>query len=167
MPEEIYNSTAVVTPQRPFFLTILCYITFLGSIVGIIVNAVNITNANSQVETIKLGKSSTQLRNLFSSSNVETTGLIKIGNLNEENFIKFSIGGIVSFILCLVGTILMYKLNRTGFYSFTLGTFFNLITHFLLFGDNFGTMGLSILVALGGFVFVILFSTKLSYMEEK
>ncbi|MEO6232361.1 MAG: hypothetical protein ABJB11_22940 [Ferruginibacter sp.] len=167
MPEEIYNSNAVANPQRPFFLTVLCYITFIGSIAGIIVNAVNIVNANSQVETIKSGKSKTQLRNLFSSASTESTGNIKIGNLNEENYVKFSIGGIVSFVLCLVGTVLMYKLNRTGFYSFTLGTFFNLITHFLLFGDNFGTMGLSILVALSGFVFVILFSTKLDYMEEK
>ncbi len=167
MPEEIYNSTAVANPQRPFLLTVLCYITFLGSIAGIIINAVNIVNAPAQVERISSGTSKTQLRNLFSNSNATTTGPVRVGNLNEENYIKFSIGGIVSFVLCLVGTVLMYKLNRTGFYSFTLGTFFNLITHFLLFGDNFGTMGLSILVALSGFVFVILFSTKLKWMEEK
>jgi hypothetical protein len=164
MPEEIYNSN-VKNTRRPIFLTILCALTFIGSIIGIIVNSKGFLNAEQEVENIASGKAKTQLRNLFSSDN-STTERVTIGNLNVENYKKYCIGCIVSYILCLVGTVLMFRLKRTGFYSFTLGTFFNLITHFLLFGDNFASMGLSILAALSGFLFVILFGLNLKWMEE-
>ncbi|MEO5889721.1 MAG: hypothetical protein ABIQ31_05675 [Ferruginibacter sp.] len=166
MPEETLNPTGHKT-YRPLFLTILCAITLIGSITGIIVNSKGYINADTEVENISSGKARTQLKNIFSPGSTSiSTEPIKVGNLNVENYKKFSIGCIASSILCLVGTILIFKLKRTGFYSFTLGTFFNLITHFLLFGDNFGVMGISILAALAGFVFVILYGLNLKYMEE-
>lgn len=165
MPEETINLGGQKT-RRPLFLTILCVITFIGSIAGIIINSKGYINAGSEVEKITSGKAKTQLRNLFSPGSNSSDELVRIGNLNVENYKKFSIGCIASYILCLVGTILIFKLKRTGFYSFTLGTFFCLITHFLLFGDNFGSMGISIVAALAGFVFVILFGLNLRYMEE-
>lgn len=165
MPDETINPSGPVA--RPLFLTILCAITFLISVTGIITNIKGYVNAPAEVERITSGKAKTQLKNLFSpGSAVASDELVRIGNLNVENYEKFSIGCIASFILCLVGTVLIFKLKRTGFYSFTLGTFFNLITHFLLFGDNFGSMGISILVALAGFVFVILYGLNLKYMDE-
>jgi len=165
MPEETINS-ADQKPLRPLFLTILCVITFIGSLSGIILNIKGYINADAEVEKITSGKTKMQLKNLFSRSNASTYELVRIGNLNPENYKKFSIGGIASYLLCLVGTVLIFKLKRTGFYSFTLGTFFNLITHFLLFGDNFGSMGISIVGALALFIFVILYGMNLKYMEE-
>lgn len=165
MPEEVYNSNSIAK-SRPMFLTILCVITFIGSLAGIIININGYVKAPEEVEMISSGKSKTQLRNLFINSQVNSSEPVSIGNLNIANYQKYSIGCIVSYILCLVGAVLMFRLKRTGFYSFTLGTFFNLITHFLLFGDNFGAMGLSILAALSGFVFVILFATNLKWMDE-
>ena len=91
---------------------------------------------------------------------------MSINNLTPENFEKFSIGGIVASLLCLIGVVLMWMLKRSGFYSFVLGTFFNLITHFLLFGENIGAMGLSLVWALFGLVLVILFSRYLNYMSQ-
>ena len=164
MPDETINPTRAVA--RPLFLTILCVVTFLISVIGIITNIRGYVNADAEVERITSGKAKTQLKNIFSPGAVASDELVRIGNLNVENYKKFSIGCIASYILCLVGTILIFKLKRTGFYSFTLGTFFNLITHFLLFGDNFGSMGISILVALAGFVFVILYGLNLKYMDE-
>ena len=165
MAEQIYNSEGT-SRYRPLILTILCAITLIGSVIGIISNIKGYISAEAEVENIASGKSKTQLRNLFSNETAVPGEVPRISNLTVENYQKYSIGCIVSYILCLVGTVLMFKLKRTGFYSFTLGTFFNLITHFLLFGDNFGSMGLSILAALSGFVFVILFSMNLKYMEE-
>src|SRR5436190_7248734 len=165
MPEETTNSPGAIS-VRPLFLTILCIITFIGSVAGIIINVKGYFNANTEVENITSGKSKASLKKLFSLYNSPSAELVRIGNLNAENYKKFCIGCIASSILCLVGTILIFKLKRTGFYSFTLGTFFNLITHFLLFGDKFGFMGISILAALVGFVFVILFGMNLKYLEE-
>lgn len=123
-------------------------------------------NAPTEVENITSGKTKTQLKKIFFKDNAASEELVRIGNLNVENYKKFSIGCIASYLLCLVGTVLIFKLKRTGFYSFTLGTFFNLITHFLLFGDNFGAMGISILGSLALFVFVILYGMNLKYMED-
>ncbi len=152
--------------HRPMTLTILCIITLIISIIGIAANTRGYINAEQEVEKITSGKAKTQLKNFFAPGSTTNDELVKIGNLNVENYRKFSIGCIASYILCLVGTILIFKLKRTGFYSFTLGTFFNLITHFLLFGDHFGSMGISIVGALAGFLFVILFGMNLKYMEE-
>lgn len=164
MPETTTNSIGQ-NMLRPFFLTVLCAITFIGSIVGIISSTIGFINADAEVERLASGTSKTQLKNLF-SSNTSSGEVGRVGNLNVENYKKFSIGCIASYILCLVGSVLIYKLKRNGFYSFTLGTFFILLTHFLLFGDNFGVMGLSILAALTGLVFIILFGMNLKYMEE-
>lgn len=165
MPEET-TSPMGQTALRPLFITILCAITFIGSIAGIIINSRGYINAESEVVRITSGKTKTQLKHLFSPGSVVSSEPARIPNLNVENYRKFSIGCIASSILCLVGTILIFKLKRTGFYSFTLGTFFNLITHFLLFGDNLAEMGFSIIAALTAFVFVILFGMNLKYLDE-
>lgn len=165
MPEETINPKGDFT-LRPLFITILCVITFIGSIIGIIVNSLGYINAETEVESIISGKTKTQLKHLFSPSATVASEPVRIPNLNVENYRKYSIGCIASSILCLVGTVLIFKLKRTGFYSFTLGTFFNLITHFLLFGDNLAEMGFSIIFALLAFVFVILFGINLKYLEE-
>jgi hypothetical protein len=167
MPEEIINSTGA-KKSRPLFLTILCVLTLIGSVVGIIVHTMGYFNSEAKVGLIKSGNSKTQLKNLFSGDKAANANeVIKVGNVNVENYEKFSIGCIASYILCLVGSVLIFKLKRTGFYSFTLGTFFNLIAHFLLFGDNFGVMDISILAALGGLVLIILYGMNLKYMEEE
>ena len=163
MPEDAINPNGGYT-YRPVLLTVLCVLTFIGSITGIIVNTMGYVNADEEVANISSGKSKTQLRNLFSSNKEHAPE--HISNLNVENYQKYSIGCIAAYILCLVGTVLIFKLKRTGFYSFTLGAFFNLITHFLLFGDNFGGMGISILASLLLFVFVILYGMNLKYMDE-
>ncbi len=163
------ETTSTMDPQknRPMLLTVLCLLTFIGSVGGLIFHSMGYLDATAKVEALKSGESKTQLKNLLSSgSNTAATKVATIGNLNVENYEKYSIGCIASYILSLVGAVLIFKLKRTGFYSFTLGTFFNLIAHFLLFGDNFGVMDVSILVALGGLVFIILFGMNLKYMEE-
>jgi hypothetical protein len=165
MPEETNNSTGQFT-QRPLFLTVLCVLTFLGSIAGIAVNIKGYLNAPAEVEKISSGAAKSQLKNLFSGGDNAATELVKIGNLNVGNYEKFSIGCIAAYLLCFIGSVLMFKLKRTGFYSFTLGTFFMVITHFLLFGDQFGAMGFSVFPALGGLVLIILFGMNLKYMEE-
>ena len=165
MPEKTLNPPSQ-NNRRPLFLTVLCIITFVGSIVGIIANARGYLNAKAEVENIATGKAKTQLKNIFSPGDTSSAELVRIGNLNTENYKKFSIGCIASYILCLVGSVLIFKLKRTGFYSFTLGTFFCLLTHFLLFGDNFASMGISIVAAMAGLVFVILYGMNLKYMDE-
>jgi len=108
MPDETINSGSQFT-NRPLFLTILCAITFFSSIAGIVINTRGYFNAPAEVERISSGEAKSQLKNLFSVGENAANELVKIGNLNVGNYEKFSIGCIASYILALIGSILMYK----------------------------------------------------------
>ena len=164
MPQETTDAGQLQT-QRPFLLTILCIIGFVGSIAIIVQNGIGFFKSETEVAQIQAGTEKTQLRNIFSFGKAEVNAPLQISNLTPENFEKFSIGGIVAALLCLVGAGLMWLHKLSGFYSFVLGTFFNLITHFLLFGDNIGAMGLSFVWALIGLVLVIMYSKFLKTMD--
>jgi hypothetical protein len=163
MPQEVTNA-AQVHPPRPLFLTILCVLGFIGSITSIVVNAIGFFNAETEVVQIKSGNQKTQLRNVFGKADAAQ---LSLSNLTPENFQKFSVGGIVSALLCLIGVLLMWKFKKSGYYSYVLGTFFTLITHFLLFGEEVGAMGLSLIWALIQLLIVILLSRFLSVIDRE
>jgi len=152
---------------RPLFLPILCLLTFFGSITGLVFNSLGYFNAETLVNRIASKGSNSRLRVLDYSDGDLLNPSIRIGNITVANYKKFSIGGAVSCILSLIGSVLMFRGKRNGFYALVLGVFFNLISLFLLFGDNFGAMGLSMLANLLGLVMVILFSLHLKYLEEE
>ena len=152
---------------RPLFLPILCVLTFFGSVTGLVFNSLGYFNAETLVNRIASKGSNSRLRVLDYSDGDLLNPSIRIGNITVANYKKFSIGGAVSCILSLIGSVLMFRGKRNGFYALVLGVFFNLISLFLLFGDNFGAMGLSMLANLLGLVMVILFSLHLKYLEEE
>jgi len=152
---------------RPLFLPILCLLTFFGSVTGLVFKSLGYFNAETLVNRIASKGSNSRLRVLDYSDGDLSNPSIRIGNITVANYKKFSIGGAVSCILSLVGSVLMFKGKRNGFYALVLGVFFNLISLFLLFGDNFGAMGLSMLANLLGLVMVVLFSLHLKYLEEE
>ena len=164
MLNETTNTTPLQT-NRPLFFKIILVIGFIGSIISIIQNCNNYFKSDTEVTNIQAGNEKTQLKNIFSFNNSEINRPMTINNLTPDNYEKFCIGGVVASLLCLIGTVLMWQLIKSGFYSFSLGTFFNLITHFLLFGENIGAMGLSLLWALIGLILTILYSRFLNKME--
>ena len=166
MPQETkLNQHQVI--QRPLFLPLLCLLTFFGSITGIVFSGLGYFKAGTVVERIATESAGSQLKTTdYSSGNLKSP-ITRVGNITEENYKKFSIGGIVAYLLCIVGAVLIYEGKISGFYSLVLGVFFNLITHFLLFGDNFAAMGLSMIAALLGLVIVVLFSLHLKYLQEE
>ena len=164
MLNEPENSTTSKA-KRPLLLGILCLIGFAGSILSIFHNGISYFKSENEVINIQAGTEKTQLKNIFSFDKMAANKPMTISNLTTDNFEKFCIGGVVASLLCLIGTILMWLLIKSGFYSFALGTFFNLITHFLLFGENIGAMGLSLIWALFGLILTILYSRFLNKME--
>lgn len=164
MINEPENSTTLKV-KRPLLLVILCLIGLVGSIVSIVHNGISYFKSDSEVINIQAGTEKTQLKNIFSFDKSAVNKSMPISNLTTDNFEKFCIGGVVASLLCLIGSILMWLLIKSGFYSFALGTFFNLITHFLLFGENVGAMGLSLIWALFGLLLTILYSRFLNKME--
>jgi hypothetical protein len=152
--------------HRPMFLTILCIIGFLGSLVGVVHNAMGIFDAaNKSKENIAM----VNAKIIAKDPDAEKKGFTltnNSSNLNEENFFKFYIGGVFASLLTLVGCFFMWKLKRTGFYSFSLGTFFNVITLLLLFGPNVLNSGNFLYAAIAGVLILILFATQLKNEDD-
>ena len=91
MQQDVINSEQVHT-YRPMFLSILCVLGFIGSIISIAQNAIGVAKADVEVAQIQSGNSKTQLKNIFAGSNSSSAEPLVIGNLTADNFQKFSIG---------------------------------------------------------------------------
>jgi hypothetical protein len=167
MTDELLNQEELHT-HRPIFLAIICIIGFIGSAIGIVQNARGYFHADIQAITMSKIVSDKVLERQTGTVSDAAKKIIVTNianNLTEENYTKFFIGGVFSSILTLIGCVFMWMLKRTGFYSFALGTFFNLVTHFLLYGENVLLSGNSFYASLVGLGLLILFATNLKNMD--
>jgi hypothetical protein len=166
MPEELPSQDGGQT-HRPLFLTILCLITIIGSVMGIVQNTMGYFDAENKTNNIvrAIAQKIVEKQGAGSGNSIQTiTGNLS-NTLNTDNFTKFLIGGVFASLLTLIGAILMLKLKRNGFYSFALGTFFNIITLLLLFGENALLSGAFFYASLAGLGLLILLSFNIKYMD--
>lgn len=162
----------VVTPSRPVFLKILCILTFIGSGYGIINSVVTYFNANSIANIVAEAK--TQMDSAYEKkkmNNDAESGIAKnvIKNMSlmtsPENLKKTAIGTIITSVLCLFGAILMWRLRKSGFYIYTLGTLIGIILPFYFFGNNFLTNISAGFQSFIGILFVIFYAMNLKSMK--
>ena len=159
-------------PQRPTFLKVLCILTFIGSSYAIITstytyfNAKEIANevvkAKSEINQDVQNKRKNKPQNdAFASKMVKNMSVMA----NPDNLRRSSLGSIIASVFCLIGAILMWRLNRKGFYLYVLGTIIGIIVPFYVFGNNFLTalsVGISALI---GILFVIFYAMNLKSMK--
>jgi len=92
-----------------------------------------------------------------------------MGNMAEmstpENLRKSAIADFITSLLCLAGAVLMWKLRKTGFYIYTLGTILSIIIPFYLFGSNPVSNISAGLVGFIGILFVIFYAMNLKSMK--
>ncbi|HUS00822.1 MAG TPA: hypothetical protein VMY77_03805 [Chitinophagaceae bacterium] len=158
--------------QRPTFLKVLCILTFIGSSYAIISSTITYFNADmfskKIVETkseinrdVQHQRKSTPESNAFKSKMMNNMAVMtEPGNLR-----KSSIGTIISSVFCLIGAILMWRLNRKGFYIYVVGTIIGIAVPLYVFGNNLIT-ALSVGIgALIGILFVIFYAMNLKSMK--
>ena len=126
--------------KRPVLLTVMCILTFIGSsflIISTLFSYISIQNMSEELKAMSLEMMQTSPSNLL-------TKLIV---------------GVLGGIICLVGAIMMWKLKKTGFYLYILGTIVPLIISYFipskdfLFGDSaiaFGGLMAFVLISLYG-----------------
>lgn len=161
-------------PQRPTFLKVLCILTFIGSGYLIISNTIAYFNADTIANVMVSTKTKMNddlNQNMKKNKDPEGTalGTKVMGNItammNPDNLRKSALGNIIASIFCLLGAILMWRLNRTGFYLYVLGTIVGVIIPFYVFGNNFLT-ALSVgFTAFIGVLFVIFYAMNLKSMK--
>lgn len=190
------NDFEVETKVRPSFLTILCILTFIGSGMSIISSVFayktagdpnsmfsqiakgNQNNGNSATVTIKdstyfvdsamVADSIIKDEKSKPSSEFEKkmqTSMKKM--FSKENIQRKAIGDFIASIFTLLGAILMWNLRRQGFYSYVIGVLISVLVPLYLYGTDLMSIGISIIGAFFGVVFIALYALNLKSMNGK
>ena len=130
--DEIEN----LPPQRSVFLKVLCILTFIFSSYTILTQAYIYFQAEQT--SMKMEEAKNKITNEKTKSPEESSFLKKVmGGMSElstpENLRKLAVGNLISSAFCLLGAFLMWRLKRTGFYLYVLGTIVGIIAPFYLF----------------------------------
>lgn len=157
-------------PGRSRFLTILCILTFVGSGYNIVNGLISYLNAE-QLSGIMAEKKGEILQDANRKSSPETENFVKsilrdaFHMTTPENIRKTAISNAVSSLFCLLGALLMWRLRRTGFYLYILGTLAGILLPFYFFGQNFITQLTAAFIAFIGLMFVIFYAMNLKSMK--
>lgn len=154
-------------PKRSAFLTILCFLTFIGSTHSIVKNVLAYRKATSFSEyankEIEKSRTATGVKteDAYANKMFEDTKAL----MAESTTKRLSIFMVIGNFLTLSGGILMFSLNRKGFYAYILGTLVIVVTPLWLYGGN-SIPGLISAVAQSviGVVFIAMYSFNLKDM---
>lgn len=162
----------IITPLRPVFLKVLCMLTFIGSGYGIINSAITYFKANDISNIVTQVK--TKMNDDFKRKNRRNPDKViflnKIMNnasalSTPENLRKTATGNCITSVLCLLGAILMWHLQRIGFYIYVLGTIISILLPFYMFGSNFLTNISAGFLGFIGILFIIFYAMNIKSMK--
>ena len=162
-----------LSPSRPWFLTILCYLTIFGSSY-MLVSAISALTDLSQIK-VSLEKSiengQVVFEQAFKNSQADQEkfdqilGDIAVAN-TTSNLRDYNIFSLISNFFTLLGANLMLRLRKNGFRFYVLGTLIGVISPILVFGSgNFLGFAFAFSAAFFGGLFTLLYALKMKYMQ--
>lgn len=146
---------------RPVFLTVLCILSFIGSSLGFIGAIWGYVSVKASAELYQNMGNAEGEDPLGVMSSVQDSLLKAV-----ENAVPNLIIGLTCSILCLVGALMMWKLNKKGIFIYALGELAQPITAFVLSGGGLiGGIGaaFSLIVAI---VFVVLYGMNYKHLKS-
>ncbi len=156
--------------MRPTFLTVLCILTFIASAWGIYSAVTTYAAAEVTIGATKeaLDEARDKMDEAAQASDqpgseAMTKIMDSMGDAMDPAKVRSSViySGISS-LLALIGAILMWGLNKKGFYVYVLGTIVSIIGPLAVYGGGF--VGL---IAAGGSVFIGVLFCVLYYLNIK
>ena len=164
---EVLNED-IKKPVRSALLTVLCILTFIGSGWGLVKAIQNFASADFAATTVneamEEAQSKLEEQNEVPSFVSKLFGSISEG-LTPENIRKMSVFELISNALTLFGGILMWNLNRKGFWSYLIGIAILILAPMIIF--HRGIIGLIASGAVGffGVIFIVLYGVNLKQMK--
>jgi len=150
------------TPKKkmPDMLNVLTILTFIGSGIGLISQIYSYATVCDSITKLtdamnKLGEDSTMGRMMKDS--------IEVAYRSCDLKLPLLLMSIVCIALCVIGAIMMRKLNKKGFYVYLIGELVGPIGVMVMIGMSFGIM--SIIGCVIPVVFLILYGTQLKHMK--
>ncbi|MBC7887657.1 MAG: hypothetical protein H7Z13_07190 [Ferruginibacter sp.] len=157
---------------RPTFITVLCILTFIGSGWGLIGGAIQYFSAEKQAQamTFTKEKASTDIQKMDNKDEGSKMAEKMVNSMTSaftvENLKKAGLAAILAAVFCLGGALMMWKLKKTGYYLYIVGTLVGIASPFIIYGSsNIMSIISSVLVGFIGVIFVILYGVNLKYMK--
>jgi hypothetical protein len=152
---------------RPTFLTVLCILTFIGSGMGIFNSISSYRNAEMTVGITNdvIDKAMDDVEDQLSDGDdaaflSEMMGAVSEG-LTVENVKNLGIANGIGSLLTLIGAILMWSLDKQGFWLYLFGTIMAIIDPVMIYEGLLGMM------AGGGAAFLGIIFCVLYYLNIK
>jgi hypothetical protein len=150
--------------KRPFILTILCVLSFIGCGLGVLGDLWSIATFKAEQVMISNSDVGGYWWNLMENLGFDVQALFdtkqKFGML--ENFLNMA-----GTLCCLFGALMMWKLKKSGFYLYITGQVIPLVTAFFIYASLNAalSMMMMILSAIIPTLFIIGYNTQLRYMK--
>ncbi len=164
---------APISPVRPLFLTILCYLTLFASSYMMLSALSGLSNPEELTKA--LSKSMDSWQSVFDQALTgDPKGKEQFENAMQEvslsntssNMRDNSFFSLVSNLLTLLGAVLMLRLKKNGFRLYVLGCVIGVVAPVLVFGSgNFLGMSYAMISGLSSSLFILLYGLKVKYME--
>ncbi len=158
---------------RPTFLTVVCILSFIGSGFGIFSAITDYAGAELAAQSIDMvddameeamdemedAEAPESVTNFFQA----LMGDIQSG-LTADNIRNNALGSGLSCLLTLAGALLMWFLNRKGFYLYIVGIIIYIVTPIMVYDGLMATIQAST-AAFIGIVFSILYGVNLKHLK--
>lgn len=144
------NNTSVETAKRPTFLTVLCILSFIAagiSIIGLIIGM----GAKGAIASTDI--------DLNAAMEAQGAPSEAMSQMNAAFGWPNLIASIVLTIVSLVGVIMMWKLQKKGFFVYAAASVLGLIVP-LIFGVSFSVFGAIIAI-----LFIVLYGLNLKHLK--
>ncbi|MEN9951995.1 MAG: hypothetical protein RLZZ520_263 [Bacteroidota bacterium] len=162
-----------ISPLRPRFLTILCYLTLFASSYMLLSAVAGLSDPDELTKT--LNKSMENWDMVFSQAmDADPKGKEQFEKAMEDisfantrsNMRDNSFFSLVSNLLTLIGAVLMLRLKKNGFRLYVLGCIIGVVAPIIVFGSgNFLGLSYAMLSGFSSVLFILLYGFKLKYME--
>lgn len=156
--------------MRPTFLTVLCILTFIGSGYGVIQAFTSYTGAEMAAGVTQdvMDEAMDKIEQDADSENEADIASKILGSVSKgltvENIKNNALASGLSSILTLLGAILMWSLNKKGFYLYIAGIAVSILAPMLIFGGIIGAIQGGF-IAFMGVLFCVLYGLNLKHMS--
>jgi hypothetical protein len=156
---------------RPTFLTVLCILTFIASAWGIFnaytsYSSADIAPGVGQEAMDKVKDQMDEASSDEASSAIVDKMMNSVsGALQPENIKKNGIATGISSLLTLLGAILMWGLNRKGYFVYVAGVLVSIIAPMVIYGGGIMGMATAGWSVFTGVLFSILYFLNLKHMS--
>lgn len=174
MEKSSFESEELLPQPRSTFLTVLCVLTFAGSVLGIFRGVTAFNSASKVVaetqKSMNQKDQQEQRKKLTENNDRGSKFALKmmdsVGQINEKNIKLSSAASVIANVLTLIGAILMWRLNRAGFYVYVAGVLLDVVAPFVIYGTgSFLAVMSSVFTGFIGLIFIVLYAFNLKDMK--